>query len=402
LAELNYSYAVDIENPTTSHSQAVLLVAPGSTVLDIGAADGSVARPLVTRGCRVWGVELDPVAAARARGACERVLVGDVEEMDLQALLEGQRFDYILCLDVLEHLRRPLAVLTRARDHLAPGGRLIASIPNIAHGAVRLKLMSGAFTYTETGLLDKTHLHFFDRPGAEALIADARLRIVERLRVTREVTETEIPIDLSAVPPQLLQQLREDPDATTYQFIFVAMPTESAAAASIAGASLAERLQHRVIELETTYRELETYARSLEQQQRDQEAHIESLTSRAAEEQASTELERSRAQELREELERRIEELALRHVELRHLQADLAVKEAFIEDLRRTAPAAQPVVGLHQRELEAELAALRRYADSAGFRLVERVIVSLRRVPFLFHPIRSLVRRAAPRPNPRS
>jgi 2-polyprenyl-3-methyl-5-hydroxy-6-metoxy-1,4-benzoquinol methylase len=384
-----YSYSVDVDNPTTSHRQAVLLVAPGSTVLDIGAADGSVARPLVARGCRVWGIERDPVAAAKARVACERVLVGDVEEMDLQALLEGQRFDHILFLDVLEHLRDPLTVLTRARDHLAPGGRVIASIPNIAHGAVRLKLMAGAFTYTETGLLDKTHLHFFDRPGAEALFADARLRIVERLRVTRELTETEIPIDPSAVPPQLLQQLRDDVDATTYQFIFVAAPADSTA--PIDGASLAERLQQRVMQLETTNRELQVYARSLEQQTRDQQAHIETLTTRAA-----------TLDEITAELERRMAELSLRHVELRHLQADLAVKEAFIADLRRTGTAvAQPAVDAHQQELEAELAALRRYVDSAGFRLVERVIASVKRVPWLFRPIRSLVRMAAGKPNDR-
>ena len=50
----------------------------------------------------------------RARGACERLIVGDVEELDLAAQLDRQRFDYILFLDVLEHLRDPLAVLSRA------------------------------------------------------------------------------------------------------------------------------------------------------------------------------------------------------------------------------------------------------------------------------------------------
>ena len=95
------------------------------------------------------------------------MIVGDVEQLDLDAALEGQRFDFVLLLDVLEHLRDPLAVLERLRDRVAPGGRVIASIPNVTHGAVRLSLMSGAFTYTETGLLDRTHLRFFDRRGAE-------------------------------------------------------------------------------------------------------------------------------------------------------------------------------------------------------------------------------------------
>ena len=190
MANTRYSYSVDLNNPTTSHSLAVLMVEPGSFVLDIGAADGSVARPLVARGCRVWAVESDPEAAAKAQSVCERVIVGDVERLDLETAVESRRFDVVLLLDVLEHLRTPLVTLERARALLAPGGRIIVSIPNVAHGAVRVSLMSGNFNYTETGLLDKTHLRFFDRRSVETLFRNARLRIVERLRVVRALTET--------------------------------------------------------------------------------------------------------------------------------------------------------------------------------------------------------------------
>lgn len=405
MSELKYSYTVDVENPTTSHSQAVLLVAPGSTVLDIGAADGSVARPLVARGCRVWGIERDPVAAAKAGAVCERVLVGDVAEMDLQALLEGRRFDYILYLDVLEHLGDPLAVLARAREYLAPGGRVITSLPNITHGAVRLSLMSGSFKYTEVGLLDKTHLRFFDRRGAEGLLADAGLRIVERLRVVRGLTETEIPVDLAQVPAQVLQRLGDDPDATTYQFVFVAVPADTAATQPPSGESLAERLQLRVTELEGQYRQLETYARSLERQNRDQQAQVENLPA------------------LREELARRMEELSLRHLELRHLQSDLSVKEAFIADLRRTAEAgagaAAEAASLRRELADVNLAAtaaraaaaaesellkteladtrgalsqLQIYVDSPGMRTVASVMRRLSRHPRTYRLLQKALR----------
>ena len=367
LPESNYSYTVNLEDLTTSHSQAVLLVTPGSTVLDIGAADGSVARPLAARGCRVWGVESDPGAAARARGACERVIIGDVEAMDFGALLADRRFDYILCLDVLEHLRNPLAVLTRLRDYLATGGRVIASIPNVTHGAVRLSLMSGEFNYTEKGLLDRTHLRFFDRAAAEGLFADAGLRIVERLRVARGLTETEIPVDPADVAPAILQQLREDPDATTYQFIFVGVAADGANPVALAGASLVERLQRRVEEIETNYRDLETHARSLE-----------SLTSQAS-------LRDAELRGLRTELERRMQELALRHVELRHLQADLAVKEAFIAELR------QSTMSVADRE---ELNVLR-VVNSPGFRVVAGIARRLSRYPRTNRFLRRVARRLA-------
>ena len=346
MANTRYSYSVDLTNPTTSHSLAVLMVAPGSLVLDIGAADGSVARPLVERGCRVWALEADPEAAAKARSVCERVIVGDVEHLDLVEAVEGTRFDVVLLLDVLEHLRDPLAALERARELLAPTGRVIVSIPNVAHGAVRVSLMSGSFNYTETGLLDRTHLRFFDRRSAERLVRSAGLRIIERLRVTRGLTETEISIDPAAVAPDILKALEADEDATTYQFVLAAVPATGEYIPDTM--TLAERLQRRTVELESEYRRLEAYARSLEP-----------LASRAS---SLSELETAVAQ---------------KDLELRHAMADLAVKEAFIAALRQ------------------ELSTLRTIADSAGVRIVNNVTGRLSRHPRVFGWVRRIARRVA-------
>jgi 2-polyprenyl-3-methyl-5-hydroxy-6-metoxy-1,4-benzoquinol methylase len=348
LVELNYSYTAGPEDPVTSHAQAVRMVTPGSTVLDVGAADGSVARPLSARGCRVWAVELDPGAAGKARAACERVIVGDVEAMDLEALLADQQFDYILCLDVLEHLRDPLAVLTRLRKHLATGGRVIASIPNVAHGAVRLSLLSGAFKYTRTGLLDSAHMRFFDRAGAEGLFADTGLRIVERLQVVRGLTETEIPVDPTAVAPAVLQQIRDDPDATTYQFILVGMLADTANATALGTGGVSSTEMHG----------------------RDLQLHMERVTSHAS-------LLDIELRDVRAELERRMEELAIRHMELRHLRADLVVKEAFVTELRADLVAKKASIA----ELREELARLRTFANSPGIRMASAFARTLSRYP---------------------
>jgi 2-polyprenyl-3-methyl-5-hydroxy-6-metoxy-1,4-benzoquinol methylase len=463
LPETRYSYNVDLEHPTTSQSQAVLLVPPGSTVLDIGAADGSVARPLAARGCRVWAIEADADAAAKARGACERVIVADVEELDLVAALEGQKFDFILVLDVLEHLRDPLALLERLPEHLVAGGRVIASIPNVTHGAVRLSLMSGAFNYTDAGLLDRTHLRFFDRRSAENLFTDARLRIVERLRVSRGLTETEIPIDPSAFPPSVIQKLNEDPDATTYQFLLVGKP--SAGEHVPESVSLAERLQRKTETLETQYRELERYARSLEQQQRDEVAELQHVVAegKAVQEElarirsdfdrlglnaatlvADIQKERDQAAEIRSELERRMAELTRHYLEQRHLKADLAVKEAFITELRqanersaslqdsaaaqeaertRQAMAAKEAafVDLQRQAQDAErrvaslrsqlsvahsdlgrtqeaLDQLRVYVNSPGFRVVAKATRTLNRYPRTYRMLQGMVRKVAGKP----
>jgi len=409
LPDTRYFYNVDLEHPTTSHSQAVLLVTPGSTVLDVGAADGSVARPLAARGCRVWAIELDAAAAAKARSACERVIVGDVEQLDLDAVLEEQRFDFVLLLDVLEHLRDPVALLKRLRDRLAPGGRVIASIPNVTHGAVRLSLLSGSFTYTETGLLDRTHLRLFDRRGAENLFADARLSIVERLRVKREITETEIPIDPSQFSPSVIQKLNEDPDATTYQFLLVGKPSEGEHIPE--GVSLAERLQRQADILEAQYRALEGYARSVEQQHRagvDElnrleriRADLDAVGIDPAKLAEVVQQERAEASDVRSELERRMSEVTQQHLELRYLQADLAVKEAFITELRQANERLAQQLSVAQEDLARTQEALERlqvFTNSAGFQIVAKVTRSLNKYPRAYRMLQGVVRSVAGTP----
>jgi SAM-dependent methyltransferase len=125
-------------------------------------------------------------AAEEASLRAERVIVGDVEELDLEAELGGERFDAILFADVLEHLRDPAAVLRRVRPFVADGGAVVASIPNVAHASVRLSLLAGSFRYREQGLLDESHLRFFTREGVQDLFEGSGYLITDWLRPLRE------------------------------------------------------------------------------------------------------------------------------------------------------------------------------------------------------------------------
>jgi 2-polyprenyl-3-methyl-5-hydroxy-6-metoxy-1,4-benzoquinol methylase len=151
-------------NPRRHRAHAKLLDAVGSgkRVLDVGCSTGYLSAPLAERGNVVVGLELDPQAAREAEPHCERVLVGDIETMELP--LEPASFDVVLCADVLEHLRDPGAALARLRPFLvAPAGRLVLTTPNVANWAMRLSLAAGRWRYTDRGLLDRTHVHFFTR-----------------------------------------------------------------------------------------------------------------------------------------------------------------------------------------------------------------------------------------------
>ena len=217
-----YARELDLRE-LNAHTQGILLTPPGSDVLDVGTADGHpVVAGLKARGCRVWGIEIDEAAAATAAPMCEQMVVGNVEQLDLAVAFGERRFDVVLCLDVLEHLVEPLDALRRLAALLTPTGILVASIPNVTHAAVRLQLLQGGFRYTDTGLLDRTHVRFFDNEQVGALFADAGMTVLERLEVRREPHETEIPINLEDVPAETLATIRQDPDARVFQWVVVA------------------------------------------------------------------------------------------------------------------------------------------------------------------------------------
>jgi 2-polyprenyl-3-methyl-5-hydroxy-6-metoxy-1,4-benzoquinol methylase len=221
---LRYAGRIDLSNSNHPHTMAILEVRPGSRILDIGCAAGDVARILSQRGSSVWGVENDRVAAELARAYCKRVVLGDIADLDLEETFAGTAFDAVLFLDVLEHLLDPAAALRKAARVLAADGKVLASIPNVAHGAVRLQLLGGRFRYTDAGLLDRTHVKFFDSAGVEELFKSTGYLIEECRRVTRSLEETEIRVDFDAFPPELLEMIARDPEALTYQFFVIARP----------------------------------------------------------------------------------------------------------------------------------------------------------------------------------
>lgn len=149
---------------------------PLGSVLDVGCGAGNVGPGLRAAGAgRLTGVELVPSAAAAARERFDEVLEGTIE--DALPRLSGP-FDTILCLDVLEHLVDPGAVLRELRDLAAPGGRLKVSVPNARQVSLVYDLVvRGTFGYTEWGHRDHTHLRWFTRKDIVALVGAAGWRV---------------------------------------------------------------------------------------------------------------------------------------------------------------------------------------------------------------------------------
>lgn len=158
------------------------------TVLEVGCARGATGRLLQERlGCRVTGVELNPVVAREASRHLHRVVAGDIETLDPTTL--GAPFDAVVATELFEHLTRQEAFLGRVRDLLAPGGRLILSVPNVGHYSVVEDLIAGRWDYLPIGLLCHTHYRFFTRRTLEDWLAVAGFRSVEIVPQTTELPE---------------------------------------------------------------------------------------------------------------------------------------------------------------------------------------------------------------------
>jgi 2-polyprenyl-3-methyl-5-hydroxy-6-metoxy-1,4-benzoquinol methylase len=226
-AELKYDVFND--SPGSTHQLVVSLVPEGARVLEFGCATGYMSEVLKLRlGCVVTGVELEPDAAAVASTRADRVIVGDAEVLDLDELLDDEEFDAVLFADVLEHLKDPGALLRRIRPFIAPGGVVVASIPNVAHGSLRLALLQGEFRYRQTGLLDGTHLRFFTRASIQDLFEEAGYVVTNWQRQRVDIDAAEIALPPGGVPAHVQASLAGDPEATTYQFILRAVTSDEA------------------------------------------------------------------------------------------------------------------------------------------------------------------------------
>jgi SAM-dependent methyltransferase len=210
-----------MDSPIDSRAIVLGLVPQGARVLELGCSAGLMTAVMHERGHQVVGVEYDPQAAAHAAPYTERIIVGDLEAEEVyRELDQSGSFEVVMAADVLEHLRNPARCLRRALDYLAPGGRVILSIPNVAHGDVRLSLLQGNFDYADSGLLDRTHIQLFTRRSLSRLIQSVGLEAVEWHRCVRALGQTEVPVD-----PALVEfgrrVLASDPEAQTYQWIVV-------------------------------------------------------------------------------------------------------------------------------------------------------------------------------------
>lgn len=171
-----------IDEKNTNESRSILCskIVGNSTVLDVGCASGVIGKFLHEhKACKVYGIEMDQesISLAKKTNCYEKLYSFDISNKETENyknfFKENLKFDYIVFSDVLEHLVFPAEVLYEFRNLLKENGRILISIPNIAHYDIINGLLNENFNYSDMGILDNTHLRFFTKSSFAQYIDSA-------------------------------------------------------------------------------------------------------------------------------------------------------------------------------------------------------------------------------------
>jgi 2-polyprenyl-3-methyl-5-hydroxy-6-metoxy-1,4-benzoquinol methylase len=167
--------------PTDIYNQDLYNLIPGnlSSIIEIGSGSGALAKAIKLRSPNTHyiGVEIVDEYAILSKLYCDIVLTDNIEKPNHELRSFIQNASAIVFSDVLEHLYDPWKTLKFLRSEVKDECSIFASIPNIQHWSIIFGLISGNFNYTESGLLDKTHLRFFTKSTIISLFTDCGFKI---------------------------------------------------------------------------------------------------------------------------------------------------------------------------------------------------------------------------------
>lgn len=219
----NYDFELDLKTRNTM-SLINGWVKENSTVLEFGPANGRLTRYLSEqKKCSVTIVEISEEDGKEAAKYAEEAYLGeedgDIERYHWRAT--QKKFDCIILADVLEHLRNPKEVLRNCSRVLKEDGKILVSIPNMAHNSILIDLYKDEFNYDKTGLLDNTHIHFFTHTSFLKMIKETDLFVYQTEPVYSRVGNNEIDNTYFDISSEVTRALRKRKTGSVYQYVFM-------------------------------------------------------------------------------------------------------------------------------------------------------------------------------------
>ncbi|MBQ4144744.1 MAG: class I SAM-dependent methyltransferase [Thermoguttaceae bacterium] len=227
LQERSRSYQGNIyfENPNNTWVIQYQFIPENAAVLDVGCANGELGKVLFqNKNCAVYGMDYNEFSLENARksGAYR-----ELHQVDLNVFSGSEfphlhgLFDYIILGDVLEHLTEPDQVLEKLKKFLRPAGFFLISLPNLAHISIKLQLIHDEFNYTQTGLLDQTHIHFFTWKTLPKFFADLSMKIEKATATIEPLTEGEETCRFRKLPLGMRKLFFDDIHSWVFQYIML-------------------------------------------------------------------------------------------------------------------------------------------------------------------------------------
>lgn len=156
-----YAELVKKHGLSSAQKKIIEIVDSYKIILEVGSSHGYLTKEFKAKGCTIDIIEKNLKAVASAKKYARQTYIGSAEELHFLKKIKNQ-YDLIIFADVLEHLVSPEIPIKFCKKILKPNGKIIISLPNIASWPARKELFFlGKFEYTDSGLMDKTHLRFY-------------------------------------------------------------------------------------------------------------------------------------------------------------------------------------------------------------------------------------------------
>lgn len=138
-------------------------------VLEIGCGEGHFSKHL-PKAVDYWAIEPDPVAARSAESRIAHVLCGTFDARHTE--VPDGKFDLVICNDVIEHMTDHDWFLTHIQKKMTSDALIVGSLPNVRYITNLVDLLVRRdWPYTNSGILDRTHLRFFTEKSLHRTLA---------------------------------------------------------------------------------------------------------------------------------------------------------------------------------------------------------------------------------------